>query len=113
MAEAFAAFGVAAAAFQFFELAIKVVKLCKQIRDSEKGATEANEEREDHIGKLKDICGMLRHEIPPGTADRDDTIKSRDECIKIGKEMLRLLNSFKPSSRSWLLCLRELCNRTH
>ena len=40
--EAVAALGVAAAAFQFFDAAAKALVLCKQIRDSEKGTTDAN-----------------------------------------------------------------------
>jgi hypothetical protein len=104
--EAVAALGVAAAAFQFFDAGAKVLVLCKQIRDSEKGTTEANHEREHHIDVLKNICSNLRYEIPPGTADREIMMETRDECVKIGKEMLRLLNSFKPSSQSWCLCFR-------
>jgi len=104
--EAVAALGVAAAAFQFFDAAAKALLLCKQIRDSEKGTTEANNEQENHITLLKKICGNLRQEIPPETSDREVTLKARDECIKIGDEMFRLLNKFKPSSRSWFLCLR-------
>ena len=53
MAEAVAAIGVAAAAVQFFDFSLKTLTLCKQIHDSEKSATEANQELETSIGKLK------------------------------------------------------------
>lgn len=60
MAEAAAAVGVAAAAVQFFEFSLKTLTLCKQIHDSEKGATEANQELETSIAKLKQITEDLQ-----------------------------------------------------
>jgi hypothetical protein len=101
--EAVAALGVAAAAFQFFDAAAKALVLCKQIRDSEKGTTDANHEREHHVDELKKICAELRPDL---LATDRQIAKTRDECIKIGDELHKLLNSFKPSSRSRWLCLR-------
>jgi hypothetical protein len=103
--EAVAALGVAAAAFQFFDAGAKALVLCKQIRDSEKGTTDANHEREHHVHVLKEICKELRPDVTLLAADRQ-IAKTRDECIKLGNELLKLLNSFKPSSRSRWLCLK-------
>jgi hypothetical protein len=98
MAEAVAAVGVAAAALQFFEFGLKTLTLCKQIHDSEKGATEANQELETSIGKLKQITDDLQLNVVIRAVDRPITT-ARKDCVAVIDDLEQLLDSVKPKSR--------------
>jgi hypothetical protein len=98
MAEAVAAIGVAAAAVQFFEFSLKTLALCKQIHDSEKGATEANQELETSIGRLKQITEDLQLNVVLPAVDRPITIARQDCAAAIG-DLETLLDDVKPKSR--------------
>lgn len=97
--EAVAAVGVAAAAVQFLDFGVKALVLCKQIRDSDKGTTEANQELEHHIDELKKIYNELQQNVPLPAANRQIT-RTRQECVSVQGELLKLLNSVKASSKS-------------
>jgi hypothetical protein len=98
MAEAAAAVGVAAAAVQFFEFSLKTLTLCKQIHDNEKGATEANQELEASIGKLKQIAEDLQLNVVLPAVDRPITT-ARHDCVATIGDLEKLLNDVKPRSR--------------
>jgi hypothetical protein len=93
-----AAIGVAAAAVQFFEFSLKTLALCKQIHDSEKGATEANQELETSIGRLKQITEDLQLNVVLPAVDRPITIARQDCAAAIG-DLETLLDDVKPKSR--------------
>ena len=88
--EAVAAVGVAAAALQFLDFGVKALVLCKQIRDSDKGTTEANQELEHHIDELKKIYNELQQNVTLRAADRQ-VAKTRQECVSVQGELLKLL----------------------
>jgi hypothetical protein len=58
--EAVAAIGLAAAAMQFLDFSTKTLALCKQIRDSSTGSTEANAELTKSTKELKEMQKELR-----------------------------------------------------
>jgi hypothetical protein len=98
MAEAVAAIGVAAAAVQFFDFSLKTLTSCKQIHDSEKSATEANQELETSIGKLKQITEDLQSNVVLPAVDRPITI-ARQDCVAAIGDLEKLLDGVKPKSR--------------
>jgi hypothetical protein len=98
MAEAVAAIGVAAAAVQFFDFSLKTLTLCKQIHDSEKSATEANQELETSIGKLKQITENLQLNVVLPAVDRPIMI-ARQDCVAAIGDLEKLLDGVKPKSR--------------
>jgi hypothetical protein len=95
--EAVAAVGVAAATVQFLDFGIKALVLCKQIRD--KGSTEANQKLEHHAEELKKIYNELQQGVNLPAANRQIT-RTRQECVSVGDELLKLLNDVKINSRS-------------
>ncbi|KAM0715349.1 hypothetical protein Q7P37_008847 [Cladosporium fusiforme] len=98
MAEAVAALGVAAAAVQFFDFSLKALSICKQIRDSEKGATQANQELETCIGSLKQVVEDLKSDVKLTTTQRP--IKTaRQDCISVITELQKLLDDVKRKSQ--------------
>jgi len=100
MAEAVAAIGVAAAAVQFFDFSLKTLTLCKQIHDSEKSATEANQELETSIGKLKQITKDLQLNVVLPAVYRPITI-ARQDCVAAIGDLEKLLEGVKPKSRKY------------
>jgi hypothetical protein len=95
--EAVSAVGVAAATVQFLDFGIKALVLCKQIRDN--GSTEANQKLEHHVEELKKIYNELQQGVNLPAANRQIT-RTRQECVSVGDELLKLLNNVKISSRS-------------
>lgn len=98
MAEATAALGIASAVIQFIDFSLKALVLCKQIRDSEKGASQANQELEIYIRDLKQINGELKLDVRLPVADRPIT-KARSDCAAITEDLQKLLNDVKVKSR--------------
>ncbi|KAM0691018.1 hypothetical protein Q7P36_009789 [Cladosporium allicinum] len=98
MAEAVAAIGVAAAAVQFFDFSLKTWTLCKQIHDSEKSATEANQELETSIGKLKQITEGLHLNVVLPAVNRP-IATARQDCVAAIVDLEKLLEGVKPKSR--------------
>jgi hypothetical protein len=97
MAEAVAALGVAAAAVQFFDFSLKALSLCKQIRDSEKGVTQANQELESCMKKLKEIFEELNPDVNLTVANRPIT-KARQDCVTVIGDLEKLLHDVKLKS---------------
>ena len=95
--EAVAVVGVAAATVQFLDFGVKALVLCKQIRDN--GSTDANQQLEHHIDGLKEIYNSLQQVITLPAASRPIT-RARQECVSVGDELLKLLDTVKTSSRS-------------
>lgn len=98
MAEAAAELGIAAAAVQFFDFSLKALSLCKEIRDSEKGASQANQELEKCLGQLKQLYEDLRVHTRLQVTDRPVT-KARQDCMAVVDELLKLLNDVRFKSR--------------
>ena len=96
--EAVAAIGVAAAAVQFFEFSLKTLTLCKQIHDSEKSATDANQELETSIGKLKQITEDLQLNVVLPAVHRP-IATARQDCVAAIVDLEKLLEGVKPKSR--------------
>jgi hypothetical protein len=97
MAEAVAALGVAAAAVQFFDFSLKTLSLCKQIRDSEKGVAQANQELESCMKKLKEIFEELNPNVNLTVANRPIT-KARQDCVAVIGDLEKLLHDVKLKS---------------
>jgi hypothetical protein len=97
MAEAVAALGIAAAAVQFFDFSLKALSLCKQIRDSEKGVTQFNQELESCTKKLKEIFEELKPDVNLTVADRPIT-KARQDCVAVIGDLEKLLHDVKLKS---------------
>jgi hypothetical protein len=97
MAEAVAALGVAAAAVQFFDFSLKTLSLCKQIRDSEKGVTQVNQELESCMKKLKEIFEELNPNVNLTVANRPIT-KARQDCVAVIGDLEKLLHDVKLKS---------------
>ncbi|KAM0690237.1 hypothetical protein Q7P36_009004 [Cladosporium allicinum] len=95
--EAVAALGVAAAAAQFLGIGLKTLVLCKHI--NEQGSTEVNQELEHNIDELKKIHSELRQNTALPASDCQ-IVRTRDECIKNGCELLMLLASLKANTQS-------------
>lgn len=91
------AIGIAAAAVEFFSFSAKAISLCKQIHNNVSGATQANEELETSIGKLRDIRKGLEVTIV-GKPDRE-IAKAQRECLVISEKLLKLLEGIKASSQ--------------
>jgi hypothetical protein len=84
------AIGIAAAAVQFFDVGIKAIRLCRQIRSSAVGATQGNEELEATVRELCDI----RKDLQAGDPGRK-VVKTQEECLEISEKLLTLLESIK------------------
>ena len=96
--EAVAAIGVAAAAVQFFEFSLKTLTLCKQIHDSEKSATDANQELETSIGKLKQITEDLQLNVVLPAVHRP-IATARQDCVAAIGDLEKFLDDVKPKYR--------------
>jgi ATP-dependent exoDNAse (exonuclease V) beta subunit len=92
--EALAALSVAAATVQFVDFGLETLKLCRQIRQNEKGATEANAQIEQAITELQEIQKLFKPAVTyQGVAPQDIQIiaKARKECDEAANELLQLL----------------------
>jgi hypothetical protein len=96
--EALAALSVAAATVQFVDFGLETLKLCRQIRQNEKGATEANAQIEQAIIELQEIQKLFKPAVTyQGVAPQDIQIiaKARKECDEAANELLQLLRSLQ------------------
>lgn len=72
--------------------------MCKQIRDSEKGATNVNQELESCTKELKRIFDELKPDVKLTAADRPITT-ARKDCVAVIDELQKLLDDVKLRSR--------------
>jgi hypothetical protein len=96
--EALAALSVAAATVQFVDFGLETLKLCRQIRQNEKGATEANAKIEQAITELQEIQKLFKPAVTyQGVAPQDIQIiaKARKECDEAANELLQLLRNLQ------------------
>jgi hypothetical protein len=94
--EALAALSVAAATVQFVDFGLETLKLCRQIRQNEKGATEANARIEQAITELQEIQKLFKPAVTyQGVASQDIQIiaKARQECDDAANGLLQFLRS--------------------
>lgn len=98
--ESVAAVGVAAAALQFFDVAVKATALCRQIRDNAESATDYNRELETSV---RDLCamrdGLVAATQPPNSTPRrirEWTTKCQQESV----ELLRLLEEMRRAGKN-------------
>ncbi|KAK8115229.1 hypothetical protein PG999_007298 [Apiospora kogelbergensis] len=88
--ESVAAVGVAAAALQFFDVAVKATALCRQIRDNAESATDYNRELEtsESVELLRLLEEMRRAGKNPSTAKNFfRAIKDRRRVEKLEKSL--------------------------
>jgi hypothetical protein len=100
--EGLAALSVAAATLQLIGHGLKTLDLCRQIRSSEKGSTEANEAIEHHVGEIRKIQNTLEPGVVLRGAsphDADHITKAHRECDGIAQELLRMLQDLKPGQK--------------
>lgn len=97
--EAVAVVGVAAAAAQFLDYAIKTLTLCKEIRDSPSGSTKANEELTTSITKLTAIQRDLRKNSNAASSTYGRLIRTVQECAVVSSELMQLLEHIRDQSR--------------
>jgi hypothetical protein len=98
--EALSALSVAAATVQFVDFGLKTLTLYRQIRQNEKGATEANAHIEQAITELQEIHKLFKPAVAyQGVARQDVQIiaKARHECDDAANGLLRLLRSLQQS----------------
>ncbi|KAI0868976.1 hypothetical protein GGS24DRAFT_182436 [Hypoxylon argillaceum] len=81
---------VAAAAFQFFDVAIKAYNTFQEIQKSAKSATEENKQLEDNIRLAQSLRASLRSAAaPPGSIDPVSKLTAK--CTQTTDELLNLL----------------------
>ena len=97
--EAVAAVGVAAAAVQFLDYSIKILTLCKEIRDSPSGSTKANEELTTSINKLTAMQKDLRKNSNAASSTYRQLIRAVQDCAVVSTELLQLLEHIRDQSR--------------
>jgi hypothetical protein len=96
--EALAALSVAAATVQFVDFGLETLKLCRQIKQNEQGATEANAQIEQAITQLQEVQKLFKPAVThQGVAHQDIQIiaKARQECDEAANELLQLLRSLQ------------------
>ena len=93
--EAAAAIGVAAAAMQFLDFSTKTLALCKQIRDSSTGSTEANAELTKSIKQITAMQKELRQAGNTPSSMYRKLIKTVQDCSVVASELLQLLEDFR------------------
>jgi hypothetical protein len=97
--EALAALSVAAAAVQFVDFGLETLKLCRQIQQNERGATEANAQTEQAIIELQEIQRLFKPAVTyQSIAHQDIQIiaKARKECDDAANGLLQILRSLQP-----------------
>lgn len=97
--EAVAAVGVAAAAVQFLDYSVKILTLCKEIRDSPSGSTKANEELKTSINKLTAMQKDLRKGSSTTSSTYRQLIRAVQDCAVVAAELLQLLEHIRDQSR--------------
>lgn len=103
--EAIAALSVAAAAIQFVDFGGKVLSRCREIRNSAKGTTKANEEIEASIEGLKEIQKLFKPiTITQGVPQQDVDIieRARQDFDNAANDLLKQLQDLKRSRSKWL-----------
>jgi hypothetical protein len=97
--EAVAAVGVAAAAAQFLDFSTKIIALCKEIRDSSTGSTEANAELTKSVKQLKEIQEPLRQAGNTSSSTYRQLVRAVQECSRVANELLQLLEDISEVAR--------------
>lgn len=97
--EAVAAVGVAAAALQFLDFSTKTLALCKQIRDSPTGSTEANAELTKSVKQLTEMQKELRQAGSTPSRTLRQLVRAVQECSRVSTELLQLLEDIREVSR--------------
>lgn len=105
--EAVAALGVAAAAVQFLDLSVKTLALCKQIRDSPTGSTEANTELTKSIKQLTTMQKELRQAGSSPSSTYRQLLRSVQDCSVVASELLQLLEDIRELARKSLGAMRS------
>jgi hypothetical protein len=89
--EAVAVVGVASAAVQFLDFSVKIIALCKEIRDSSTGSTKANEELTRSIKELKLLQKTLLQSGSTLSSTRRQLVRTVQDCSRVADELLQLL----------------------
>lgn len=89
--EAVAAVGVAAAALQFLEFSTKTLVLCKEIRDSSTGSTEAEAELTKSVKPLTEMQKELRQAASTSSSTYRQLVRAVQECSRVAAVLLQLL----------------------
>jgi hypothetical protein len=105
--EAVAAVGVAAAAVQFLDFSTKTLALCKQIRDSSTGSTEANAELTKSTKELKEMQKELRQVGNTPSSIYRKLLQAVKDCSLVADELLQLLESFRELARKSFGAMRS------
>jgi hypothetical protein len=105
--EAVAAVGVAAAAVQFLDFSTKTLALCKQIRDSSTGSTEANTELTKSTKELKEMQKELRQAGNTPSSIYRRLIQAVKDCSLVADELLELLEDFRVLARKSFGAMRS------
>lgn len=90
--------GIAAAAVEFFTIAVKAVQQGRQIYASKTGATEANEALEQSLRTISNIRGDLRSKTVRDT--ESNIYKTQQKCLTIADKLLNVLEGVKASSQT-------------
>jgi hypothetical protein len=105
--EAVAAVGVAAAAVQFLDFSTKTLALCKQIRDSATGSTEANTELTKSTKELKEMQKELRQAGNTPSSIYRKLLQAVKDCSLVADELLQLLEDFRVLARKSFGAMRS------
>lgn len=105
--EAVAAIGVAAAAMQFLDFSTKTLALCKQIRDSSTGSTDANAELTKSIKQLTAMQKELRQAGSTPSSIYRKLVQSVQDCSVVASELLQLLQDFRDLTRKSFGAMRS------
>jgi hypothetical protein len=97
--EAVAAVGVAAAAVQVFEVAVKALKTCSEIRQSAKGESKSNEDLDKYFQDLQEIQTSLNAPLPGSDPQTNLVADIRREGGEIAKEPLLRLGKVQQHGR--------------
>lgn len=97
--EAVAAVGVAAAAVQFLDFSTKTLVLCKQIRDSPTGSTEANAELIKSVKQLTEMQKDLKQAGSTPSSTYRQLLRTVQECSLAANDLLQLLEDIRQASR--------------
>jgi hypothetical protein len=105
--EAVAAIGMAAAAVQFLDFSTKTLALCKQIRDSATGSTEANTELTKSTKELKEMQKELRQAGNTPSSIYRKLLQAVKDCSLVADELLQLLEDFRVLARKSFGAMRS------
>ncbi|KAI0021236.1 hypothetical protein F4780DRAFT_293883 [Xylariomycetidae sp. FL0641] len=93
--EASAAVGVAAAACQFLELSIKVVKLCREVHENAQSATTHNQELEENSKRIRDY----RSELAASNRAPDRIKQIAGKCVEQSDDLMKLLKKTRRNGK--------------